>query len=177
MEGQIAQFMSITDCTQQKAESYLKVSDYDLEQALQLFFDTGGADMEASTPAPFVTSPFPTRPPFGTDPIDDDATDIEDEDMREAMRASEQNPPARPAGRGVGSFEDDEAMARRLQEELYGTASGEASGGVENGVRAPIAKTMETLVDEGDFEFPPPRAVRGGQYSSRPSGPREADWD
>ncbi|KAH8167239.1 hypothetical protein CIB48_g998 [Xylaria polymorpha] len=39
--------------------------------------------------------------------------------------------------------EEDAAMARRLQEELYG--SGPGSGAVDDGVRAPIAQTIETL--------------------------------
>lgn len=157
MEDEITHFISITDCTRQKAESYLKVSDYDLPQALQLFFDTGGADMEAS-----AASPPPTRPHFSTAQIGEDSVDIdiEDEDMLEAMRASGHSPPAPSAGGGP-VFEDDEAMARRLQEELYGSARGEASD-VENGVRAPIAKTRETLVED-DFEYPPPRPARGGQ--------------
>jgi hypothetical protein len=43
--------------------------------------------------------------------------------------------PPRRAG-----IEDDEAMARRLQEEFYG------SGGAQPEVRAPIARQTETLV-------------------------------
>ena len=60
------------------------------------------------------------------------------------------------AGAGRHSVEDDEAMARRLQEEMYGSGGGGGGGGGrlgeeldENGVRAPIARTTETLVGPG----------------------------
>ncbi|KAF2863490.1 hypothetical protein K470DRAFT_210527 [Piedraia hortae CBS 480.64] len=46
-----------------------------------------------------------------------------------------------------GAQEDDEAMARRLQNEMYGGGS----GGADGGVRAPIARTTETLVG-GDWD-------------------------
>ncbi|KAI0193257.1 UBX domain-containing protein [Xylaria flabelliformis] len=43
--------------------------------------------------------------------------------------------------------EEDAAIARRLQEEFYG--SGPGSGAAEDGVRAPIAQTTETLAGPG----------------------------
>lgn len=48
-------------------------------------------------------------------------------------------------------MEDDEAMARRLQEEMYGSGGGRSGGGDfdEEGVRAPMARTTETLVGPG----------------------------
>jgi hypothetical protein len=144
---QVAQFISITGASTQKAESYLKVSDFDLSQALQLFFDTGGADIE---------DPLPSSPPSHLPPrqegsssstvrIDDD-DEIEDEDVREAIKVSK--------GENA-TYEDDEAMARRLQEEFF-NGDGEGSSGMENGVRAPIASTRETLVgpEEVDYGFP-----------------------
>ena len=46
------------------------------------------------------------------------------------------------------AIDDDEAMARRLQEELY--AGGNQSNDFDSeGVRAPIARTTETLVGPG----------------------------
>lgn len=49
---------------------------------------------------------------------------------------------------GGTSFEDDEAMARRLQEEMYGGGGGGGAGDDvdSEGVRAPMARTTETLV-------------------------------
>lgn len=137
----IQQFVAITDTTPSKADTYLKVSDYDLEQAIQLFFETGGA-MDAPEPAAAETS----RPA----PATTSAQVIEDDDVEQALRAS--------AGAGAGSYEDDEAMARRLQEEFYGSGGAQ---GEENGVRAPIPRTMETLVggyDDEEYGYPePPR--------------------
>lgn len=53
------------------------------------------------------------------------------------------------------AVDDDEAMARRLQEELYG-APGNGRGGAEmvdeHGYRAPIGRTTETLVGPGSFD-------------------------
>ena len=43
-------------------------------------------------------------------------------------------------------YEDDAAMAQRLQEEMYGSA-GDANG--EETVRAPLARQSETLVGPG----------------------------
>ncbi len=64
-----------------------------------------------------------------------------------------------PASRTGTGFGDDEAMARRLQEELYGAAgsrngSGNASSEVldEYGYRAPMGRTTETLVGPGSFD-------------------------
>lgn len=57
-------------------------------------------------------------------------------------------PPSRPAGMADRStFEDDAALARRLQEELF------ADGGDTDTVRAPLARTTETLIGpEADFD-------------------------
>ncbi|KAF8539661.1 hypothetical protein BDD12DRAFT_881921 [Trichophaea hybrida] len=176
----VAQFIGITNSTSKKAESYLKVSDNDLAQAIQLFFDTGGADIEANIPTSSAAPPLPSRQtgarngPIDVDENDDD--DMEDDDMREALRASEQHPTL-PASSGPMSYEDDEAMARRLQEEFYGTGGGEAID-MENGVRAPIAKTMETLVGpEDDYGYLP---VRAGRVDPRRAGifnQRTNVWD
>ena len=61
-----------------------------------------------------------------------------------------------PAGQATIAVDDDEAVARRLQEEFYGAAS-RTGGGVaetldEHGYRAPIARTTETLVGQGSFD-------------------------
>ncbi|CAZ79812.1 unnamed protein product [Tuber melanosporum] len=139
MDELISQFTTITGATVRKAETYLKVSDGDLEQAIQLYFDTGGADME-SGPSTQTAPPPPPPPPA------------------EALRASEPTRSTATPGSGSGSgvnsaYDEDEAIARRLQEELYGEAGGASSGG-ENGVRAPIARTRDTLIGGDDYGYP-----------------------
>lgn len=160
MEDKIIQFTAITGAPPRRAETYLRVSDEDLAQAVQLYFETGGADMEdppsSSTPAPVV----PTRAPRSGgngEPIEI-GDDIEDDDLREALRASGGggggggDRGVTTSGGGEVAF-DDEALARQLQEEFYG------EGGVDsNEVRAPIARTRETLVggDDDDYGYPDP---------------------
>lgn len=152
----MAEFMAITGAPDRRAETYLRVSDGNFAQAVQLYFETGGADMEdplSSTPAPVV----PTRAPGSggnSEPINID-DDIEDDDLREALRASGGSRGVTTGGGdavGGGSAYDDEALARQLQEELYG------EGGVDIGeVRAPIARTRETLVGgDDDYGYPDP---------------------
>lgn len=61
--------------------------------------------------------------------------EVDDDDERSTAAA---------IGRAA-DFEDDEAIARRMQEELY--AGGDSAGGFDaDGVRAPIGRTTETLV-------------------------------
>lgn len=159
MESVIAEFTGITGAPIHRAESYLRVSDGNLIQAVQLYFETGGADMEdppSSTPAPPVL-PQTARSGENTELIEID-DDIEDEDLREALRASGGGGGAAVGESTVGgeSAYDDEALARQLQEELYG------GGGLDsNEVRAPIARTRETLVGgEDDYGYPDPTRHR-----------------
>lgn len=73
--------------------------------------------------------------------------------------------------------EDDEAMARRLQEEFYGAHAASETTDPE-GVRAPIARTTETLVgpgaydldDEGDMRAAVLEQMRARQQPPRPRG-------
>jgi hypothetical protein len=141
----VAQFIELTSATPQNAQSYLKVSDNNLEAALALFFDTGGVDIESEIP---TASPSPPVRQAGTgsQPID-----VDEDDVAEAMRASG------PAAGGSNNYEDDEAMARRLQEEYYGSGGGSSSMGGDE-VRAPLARTRETLVGPGfddGYDYPP----------------------
>jgi hypothetical protein len=107
-------FVGITDCDAVKAEQYLRLTDGNLEQAIQLYFDSPNLDFGAAGPAQPEAS--------AQDPIAIDS----DDDMDTAA-------------------EGDEAMARRLQQEMYGGAG--APG--EDEVRAPMQRTTETLVGPG----------------------------
>ncbi|KAL8713521.1 MAG: hypothetical protein Q9220_002383 [cf. Caloplaca sp. 1 TL-2023] len=69
-------------------------------------------------------------------------------------------PPAYNATRGV---DDDEAFARQLQQEMYGEAGvGNPADPLNpDGVRAPIARTTETLVGPGSFDPNDPEEMNG----------------
>lgn len=131
MDDAIAQFTAITSAEPQRAQQYLSLTDGNLEQAIQLYFDSGGVDMGAAVPhQPAQASSAPAR--GYRENADGSVTVDSDDEMEEDVTRPQ---PAAPA------YEDDEAMARRLQEEAYGSA-----GGGQEEVRAPMARTTETLV-------------------------------
>ncbi|CAG8957856.1 hypothetical protein HYFRA_00000196 [Hymenoscyphus fraxineus] len=140
-------FVAVTGKSQAVARRYLEMTENNGEQAVALFFESpdlaAGADEPAAPPLPSNTRPQPapaTGPRSSNQVID---LDDEDEDMEE-VEEDEQASAAAAIGQAA-DFEDDEAMARRLQEEFY--AGGDAAGGVDaDGVRAPIASTRETLM-------------------------------
>jgi hypothetical protein len=130
----IAQFTEVTGSTAELATQYLEVADYDIQQAMQLYFENGGAEIRPSAPSHTTqTAPPPNQSAHHAVQIDSD-----DDLIVHEARSS-----ARPPPRAEGVFEDDAAMARRLQEELY------SGSDPSDGVRAPIARTTETLVGPG----------------------------
>lgn len=142
-EEAVGTFTAFTGASEDVARRYLIMTEGNTEQAIQLFFDS--PDL-ANVPAPPV--PQSTRPntqsqagSVSRDPISIDS----DED--EVMNHDDEAASARQAeavGRAA-DYDDDEAMARRIQEELY--AGGDSSGGFgADDVRAPMAPTTETLV-------------------------------
>ncbi|KAF2206011.1 UBX-domain-containing protein [Delitschia confertaspora ATCC 74209] len=139
MDDEISNFVSITSCNPQKAAQYLRLTDNNLEQAIQLFFDSPNLDLGegGASNQPASTGSSTTRHP-ATSSAQDPITIDSDEDMSDW-----DNTPARQ-----NTEEDDEAMARRLQEEMYGGA------GAEGGVRAPLGRTTETLVGPGSSYLP-----------------------
>lgn len=56
-----------------------------------------------------------------------------------------------PTYAGIGGLDDDEAFARQLQQEMYGEAGMDSALGPE-GIRAPIARTTQTLVGPDSFD-------------------------
>ena len=175
MDEAVAQFVSITDCSPHVAEQYLNLADGRLEEAMQLFLDSGGLDLHDSAPSQSrattasgvadpdarPAAPWPPRRDAPLAPLvpreivdvqsDEDLTDEDDRDdvtqsqPRYVGSTSTQGP--RPVARSTRpgplmDTEDDEAIARRMQEELYGGAGVDEAAGV----RAPIARTRETLV-------------------------------
>ena len=142
MDEQIQTFCSFTGGTPEQAQRYLSLTDGNVEQAAELFFTSPDLGAAATTPSQ------PQAQSSRENPIN---IDDDDDDVQETGRG----------GAGMSSTEDDEAMARRLQEEMYGSGGGGGRGGDfdEEGVRAPMARTTETLVgpgvdwhdDEGDM--------------------------
>lgn len=140
MDDQVAQFVGITSADASRAQQYLSLTDGNLEQAIQLYFDSGGVDMGAAAPAPAAPqqSPQPTsgaRPGYR-----------ENEDGTVTIESDEEMEGVTETGDAGAAYEDDEAMARRLQEEAYGAGGG--AGGQEE-IRAPMARTTETLLGPG----------------------------
>nr|OQO24535.1 hypothetical protein B0A51_06784 [Rachicladosporium sp. CCFEE 5018] len=126
-------FISVTGGTPHQAQTYLEFSNGDVQDAIELFFNT--PDLATATPAPPLTQP--QNAASSTNPI---TIDSDDDDIM-----SDPDAPPPPSH----STEDDEAMARRLQEEMYGAGGGGGGGGgafAEEDIRAPMARTTETLV-------------------------------
>jgi hypothetical protein len=150
----VAQFTEITGSNPSLATQYLQLADFNIEQAMQLYFENGGAPL-TEEPVTSATGSRPPRPAgyednSGIVHIDSD-DDIAVDEARSAPRAPQ------PA------FEDDEALARRLQEEMYGDGRDSSDG-----VRAPIARTTETLVGpEADFDDGDMHASILGQLRAR----------
>ena len=120
----IAQFTSITDETPERAAQYLRLTENNVEQALQLYYDPGGAELVNALPP---------------------------ESTHESARTNDPPPSINPTT-GDEDVEDDEAMARRLQNEMYGSTGGGPKQDTidpETGVRAPMARTAETLAGPG----------------------------
>lgn len=131
----VAQFTEITGSTPELATQYLQLADSQIEQAMQLYFENGGAPLTEA----------PSQPPRHTHFEDESGVVHVDSDNEDNVRY-DQARPTQPEG---PSFDDDAAMARRLQEEMYGAGAADN----EDGVRAPMARTTETLVGpEPDFD-------------------------
>lgn len=123
-EEAVVNFCSITGANPQKATQYLRLADNNLEQAIELFFESPNLDV-GDGPTPTATSAATNaQEPI---PIDSDE-EMSDFDAGQATHSR------------LSGVEDDEAMARRLQEEMYGQPEQ---------VRAPMARTTETLVGPG----------------------------
>lgn len=149
----ISQIVAVTGCNPDIARQYAQLADGDPNQAVQLFFENGGADLSTGTSAPPPPPPPSFRPAAAgnsSDPIN-----VDDDDSA----------PSRP--HQSSNFEDDEAMARRLQEEAYGDQ--------EQGVRAPIARHAETLAGPGadmmdDFEDAMQARMQAFRQRHQPQG-------
>lgn len=112
----------------------LQVSEYDLERAIELYFETGGIDLSGSPP-PQPPPPPPQLPRHQTPPSR--PIIIEDDDDVDALTGQPIVPP--------DTMDEDEALARRLMQEDIDRQ--EAQGGPSNDdVRSPIAARNDILV-------------------------------
>ena len=179
MDELVTQFASITGASAEKAQQYLNISEYNLEQAIELYFNTGGVDLFENADTSGATSNPPPPIPQETRPDNQNELinlDSEDEDLDEDAAAPyiARSHPAAPssASQLPSNTESDEAMARRLQEEMYagGDVPGLAGAIDADGYRAPIARTRETLVGPEPLDPSDPDAMRAAiaeQMASR----------
>lgn len=146
-DDQIETFMMVTGVASQDiARGYLQISGGEAMQAIQVFYDNPELQSSFAAPsaptAPATSSSRPGNSGHGNRADTSDVIEIEsddDDDMLVADDNSDHEDVAAVARNA--QEEEDAAMARRLQEELYGSGSGTA----DDGVRAPIAQTTETL--------------------------------
>lgn len=123
-EEAVLSFVSIMGANPQKATQYLRLADNNLEQAIQLFFDSPNLDVGDGPTSTTTTAPSNADNPITVD-SDEEMSDFDTGATSRLHRSD---------------VEDDAAMARRLQEEMYGQPEE---------VRAPMARTTETLVGPG----------------------------
>ncbi|KAL1957075.1 hypothetical protein VTO42DRAFT_6333 [Malbranchea cinnamomea] len=144
-DAAVAQFTEITGASPRVASQYLQITDNDLESAMQLYFENGGAELQISEPE----QPSSTRR-GGSAGYEDEhgVVHLDSDDDDEGNIPVRTTHEGQSSGSARNTFEDDLEMARRLQEELYAEAN------PSDTVRAPMARTTETLVGpEADFGF------------------------
>lgn len=157
MDEKISNFAAISGASPEVARSFLEMTNGDLERAIELFFENpdlatgvgaGLSNAAASTsrPQPAPTSNIGRRDSAGVIHIDSD----DDDDMQldeDSDPDVENDQAAAVQAAALAQEEEDAAMAKRLQEELYSENHGPGVG--QDDVRAPIARTTETLVAPG----------------------------
>ncbi len=156
MDADIAQIVTVTSASPERAAQYLQLADGNLDAAIMLYFESNGADLSgdpSSYSAPPPPPPASSRP-GGTgnaqDPIDIDEGTISDDNdpeitgFRKVGRSEQVTLPQAPGP----NLDADAEYARRLQEEMYGAGGGQGLGGEEE-IREPIARQSETLLGPG----------------------------
>lgn len=164
MDDGVDMFTAFTGTTPEIARRYLGMTENNTEQAIQLFFDSPDLASGMDRPSQPLQPPQPRAPsiPRSTRPQQrstsvgrEDAQGVvhldSDDEVEMDVDTNDEQSAVRAAA-AAADIEDDEAMARRMQEELY--AGGDSSGGYDaDGVRAPIARTTETLVGGPDADY------------------------
>lgn len=162
MDDNISTFIAITGASTDVARSFLEMTAGNFERAIELFYENPdlasgvGAGLSANQPSTSQPAAAASRPNAGRQDaqgvihIDsDDDTDMqfiddESDDDNDGTAAAAQ-------AAALAQEEEDMAMAKKLQEELYRENHGPGGAGPADGddVRAPIARTTETLVAPG----------------------------
>ena len=155
MDAAIAQIVTITSASPERAAQYLQLADGNTDAAVMLYFEYNGADPSGgpasySDPPPPSTSSRPIATGDAQDPIDIDdghISDNNDPEITGFRKVDDAEREAQPPRRGA-TFDADAEYARQLQEEMYGGAGGPGPNGEEE-IRAPIARQSETLLGPG----------------------------
>lgn len=149
MDANVDNFVAITGASGDVARGFIEMAGGDYERAVELYFENPelvssiGAATSQARPAASSRRNIGREDDSGVIHIDSDddedmdlGTDSDDGTRQSAMQAA-----------ALAQEEEDAAMAKRLQEELYGAGAGGGPGGAGgDDVRAPIARTTETLV-------------------------------
>ena len=182
-DGAVAQFTAITGTSADTAAQFLGLADGDIQAAMELFFTAGGDEaLPPSQPSHTPSLPPPQHPSVGyrqdegglihLDSDEEEVPSDGDADLRQ--QDSRRTAPSSRSGARISTtstlrmdqaavMDDDEAMARRLQEEIYGGA-GVSSGVDAEGIRAPMGRRTETLVGPGSFDPEDPDEMRAALY-------------
>lgn len=154
MDEEVAQFLAITGTDNERvARGYLDISNGDSQQAIQLFFES--PDLASSFANPTSAPQLPPTTTTGRIGREDESGVIhidsdDDDDVPMSHAGNDRNYMGLDDGGDdddvaavarAAQAEEDAAMARRLQDEMYS----QGSGGADD-VRAPMARTTETLV-------------------------------
>ncbi|KAG5940269.1 hypothetical protein E4U53_007616 [Claviceps sorghi] len=159
MDEAISTFVAITGATPEVGRGFIQLANGDFERAVGLYFENpelaSGVGAQVSESAPTSAS----RPSAGPRPSNlgrEDASGVihisDDDDDNDAMMGDDTDVDSDDEGQraavqhaaAMAQEEEDAAMAKRLQEELYSGGAGGSAG--PDDVRAPIARTTETLV-------------------------------
>ncbi|KAH9908969.1 hypothetical protein F4778DRAFT_205986 [Xylariomycetidae sp. FL2044] len=156
MDSQLEQFMLVTGVgSENVARGYLEISGGDAEQAITMFFEN--PELQASFNAPSSAATLPTssnrsrnvaragrEDASGVIHIDSDDDDVpmsDDQNEDFVIPDDDEDHVGVAAVARTAQEEEDAAMARRLQEEMYSENTASADG-----VRAPIERRTETLM-------------------------------
>jgi len=151
----VANFVAITGASEAVAQQVLEIAGNDLAQAAVLYFDNPEAFNSIATAS---TSAAPVLPEIGRPSIQASTGHQSSggrQDARGVIHIDSDDDDARMDGDDFGlddvaeaatvartaQEEEDAAMAKRLQEELYAE-----NANTSDGIRAPIARTTETLL-------------------------------
>jgi UBX domain-containing protein 7 len=154
----ISTFIAITNASADVARGFIRIGG-NVERAVELYFENpdlvSGVQADtnrSSTSTTATTTAHASRPAGGQNPNNVIHIPSDDENDDAMVTISDDEGDARAtavAAAAIAQEEEDAAMAKRLQEELYGSGGGGdggGAGGIDDEVRAPIARTTETLV-------------------------------